>query len=106
MFSKQKMNLLKNKQVKSYISYAIGEVLLIVIGISIAVFINDYVQKQNQTELLQVILSNITNDLETDLQEVDILLNNYERSEPMFSFVLDSLDAGRSMKDCIYCPQV
>jgi hypothetical protein len=106
MFSKQKINLLKSKKVKSYISYAIGEILLIVIGISIAVYINDAVENNNQEKLLNTIFKTISSDLETDLQEVDIILQSYERFEPYFDYVLDSLDVGRSMKDCPNCPNV
>jgi hypothetical protein len=106
MFSKQKIKLLDKSRFKKYLAYAFGEVLLIVIGISIAVFINKRVEQNNRKDLLQTILVNIKNDLETDLREVDILLDNYKRSEPFFDYVLDSLEAGRSMKDCLYCPQV
>jgi len=106
MFSKLKINFLKHNKVKSYLSYAFGEVVLIVIGISIAVFINNYIEQQNQEKLLGTILTNITSDLETDLQEVDIILDNYKQMEPLFDFVLDSLDAGKSIKECPNCPSV
>jgi len=106
MFSKQKINLLTNKKVKSYLSYAIGEIVLIVIGISIAVYINDVVESNNQEKLLSTIFTTISNDLKTDLQEVDIILRNYDQYKPYFDYVLDSLEAGRAMKDCPNCPNV
>lgn len=87
-------------------SYAIGEVLLIVIGISIAVYINDVVEQRNQEKLLNTILNTISSDLNTDIREVDIILDNYERQKSMFDFVLDSLEAGKSMKDCPSCPNI
>jgi len=106
MFSKQKIKLLESSKLKRYLAYAFGEILLIVIGISIAVLINNAVEKNKQEQVLNIILKNISYDLETDLKEVDIVLENYENQESLFSFVLDSLDAGRSIKDCVYCPQV
>jgi len=105
MFSKLKINFLTHNQLKNYLAYAIGEIVLIVIGISIAVFINKYIEQNKQQELLQTILVNIKKDLNTDISEIDVILENYEQSEQLFAFVLDSLDAGRSIKDCIYCPQ-
>lgn len=105
MFSKQKIKLINSNKLKKYLLYALGEIILIVIGISIAVLINNLVEKNKQEKALNTILLIISNDLEADLQEVDIVLKNYEAQESLFSFVLDSLDAGRSMRDCIYCPQ-
>ena len=106
MFSKQKINLLSNKKLKSYLGYATGEILLIVIGISIAVYINDIVERSNQEKLLNTILTNISSDLNTDIREVDIILNIYESQEPLFDFILDSLDMGKTMKDCQTCPNI
>lgn len=106
MFSKLKIDSLKNKKIKSYLSYAIGEVVLIVIGISIAVFINSKVENNKQDRILNTILLNISNDLKADIEEVDIVLKNYEDQEKLFNYVLDSIEAGKSIKNCIYCPQV
>ena len=106
MFSKLKIDSLKNKKIKSYLSYAIGEVVLIVIGISIAVFINGKVENNKQDRILNTILLNISNDLKADIEEVDIVLKNYEDQEKLFNYVLDSIEAGKSIKNCIYCPQV
>jgi hypothetical protein len=106
MFSKQKLNLLNNNKLKKYLFYALGEIILIVVGISIAVFINNKVEKNRQDRILKTILTNISNDISTDLKEIEIILDGYERQEKLFSFVLDSLDAGKSLKECIYCPHV
>ena len=106
MFSKQKIRLLNHHKLKKYLLYALGEIILIVIGISIAVLINNKVEKNKQEQVLQTILINISNDIETDLTEVDIVLDRYEDQEKLFNFILDSLDNGRSIKDCIYCPNV
>jgi hypothetical protein len=106
MFSKQKIRLLNHYKLKKYLLYALGEIVLIVIGISIAVLINNKVEKNRQDRILKTILTNISNDISTDLKEIEIILDGYERQEKLFSFVLDSLDAGKSIKDCIYCPQV
>ncbi len=106
MFFKQKIGFLESSKFKNYIAYALGEVLLIVIGISIAVIINNYVEKNNQQKLLNSIFATIENDINSDLLEVDVILDNYEKMEPLFDFVLDSLDQGNSMKDCLRCPAV
>jgi hypothetical protein len=106
MFSKHKLNVLNNNKLKKYLFYAIGEIVLIVIGISIAVFINNKVKKNKQDRLFKTILVNISNDLETDLEEVDIVLKGYEDQNDLFSYVLDSLETGKSIIKCRYCPNV
>jgi hypothetical protein len=103
MFSKLKMNSLVNQKFRRYLIYAIGEIVLIVIGISIAVIINNRVEEQKQKNLLNSILVNIKNDMELDLNDLKSYYDIYESQEELYKFVLDSLDNGRSIEDCRPC---
>lgn len=103
MFSKLKINSLTNQKFRSYLTYAVGEIILIVIGISIAVFINGLVEDQKQSRLLSTILVNIKNDMELDLKDLQSYYDIYESQENLYEFVLDSLDNGRSIEECRKC---
>lgn len=103
MFSKQKLKLLNSSKMKKYLLYALGEIVLIVIGISIAVFINGLVEEQKQKNLLNSILVNIKNDMELDLNDLKSYYDIYESQEDLYKFVLDSLDNGRSIEECRPC---
>lgn len=70
---------MSNNRITSYILYAIGEIILVVIGILIAVNINnwnaDRQQKRTQTKYLQ----NLKNDLEADWNNMDTTLRFAKR---------------------------
>lgn len=58
-----------------YLSYALGEILLVVIGILIALKINNWNALKNDRRLEAVYLQNIQADLEDQLEAVDVQLN-------------------------------
>jgi len=56
----------KNKTGK-YFKYAIGEIILVVIGILIALQINNWNENNNRSKKEVALLINIKNDLEADI---------------------------------------
>ena len=67
---------MENKTGK-YFKYAIGEIVLVVIGILIALSINNWNEK-NKSNLKEVkILSELLNDLKSNYQELSPIKNNY-----------------------------
>ena len=61
----------------TYLLYAIGEIVLVVIGILLAVNINDWKHAADDSELEIKILKEIKTDLENDLDEIRNELENY-----------------------------
>ncbi|OEJ99904.1 DUF6090 family protein [Roseivirga misakiensis] len=74
----------------SYISYAILEILLVVIGILIAVSINNWNEGRKNKDELNQLLVRVKEDLKTDLTKIDNVLNHYENIKPVFEKVLKS----------------
>ena len=62
---------MENKTGK-YFKYAIGEIVLVVIGILIALQINNWNQGRIEQNKEQTYLSNIKRDLENQLNSIDI----------------------------------
>lgn len=58
--------MLANNKFSKYIFYALGEIILVVIGILIALQINNWNESQKQNQQEQIILKNILKDLEKD----------------------------------------
>ena len=70
-FRKNRQKLLSEGNTGKYIQYAIGEIVLVVIGILIALFINNWSEykKTRATEI--VFLKNIKNDIKLTIEEID-----------------------------------
>ena len=65
-FRKIRQNLLSEGKTGKYLKYAIGEIILVVIGILIALSINNWNQNQKDRELGINYLNRITIDIKKD----------------------------------------
>ena len=60
-----------------YFKYAIGEIVLVVIGILIAVSINSYYNKVQNEEKIKTILTQVQRELLTDMKDAKRIFNTY-----------------------------
>lgn len=76
----------------SYVAYGIGEIILVVIGILIAVSLNNWNEaKKSQKELVNI-YSIVKTDLENDLADIDRVMEFHENTKHLYRKVLnDSL---------------
>jgi len=70
-FRKIRQNLLNEGKTARYLKYAMGEILLVVIGILIALQINNWNQEKNNQHKERVYLKRLVNDLEQQNQLLD-----------------------------------
>ena len=100
----------KNKTGK-YLKYAIGEILLVVIGILIALQINNWNENRNKKNQLDNIYSIVVKNLKTDLINIDKAINFYEDLEIKLDEILttkyptsflDSINETNFL-DCVPC---
>jgi len=80
LFRKLRRNLIALGKFKSYVIYALGEIVLIVIGISIAWKINNLndIRKNNISE--QKIYANLNEELNTNLSSLSGLIDEYPQT--------------------------
>ena len=82
LFRKVRQSLLEENKLKKYFKYAVGEIILVVIGILIALQLNNYNSHLKQLELEQEALKNLKIDFDfnrTELQRcIDALKKNRE----------------------------
>jgi len=69
-FRKIRQNLLMENKTGKYFKYAIGEIVLVVIGILIALQINNFNEQRKDSEKEQVVLKQLKEDYETDLNQL------------------------------------
>lgn len=88
LFSKNREALLSGTGVKKYIAYAIGEIILVVIGILIAVSINSWNEERSNRKYLKNILGIYQQDLITDTTRVGATVRILEEKQKLFKIFL------------------
>lgn len=76
-FRKIRIRLLKENKVGKYLLYAIGEIVLIVIGILIALSINNWNNSRNALKQEAALYIQLIDDLETDKAKLEMLLSEF-----------------------------
>ena len=69
-FRRIRQQLLTENKFSKYLIYAIGEIVLVVIGILIALQINNFNEQRKDSEKEQVVLKQLKEDYETDLNQL------------------------------------
>ncbi|SEQ96796.1 hypothetical protein SAMN05421824_2698 [Hyunsoonleella jejuensis] len=90
-FRKIRKKLLSENKFSKYILYAIGEIILVVIGILIALQINSKKEEINNRIVEQSILNNLKEDFNKNQQEIEVLIfanNKYHRNLNKFIEIL------------------
>ncbi len=83
-FRKIRQRLLSENKISKYLIYAVGEIILVVIGILIAIQLNDYNQEGKERNEEMSFLQNLKDDIELDIQELtlrDSILIGYQSSQ-------------------------
>lgn len=81
----------------SYTLYAIGEILLVVVGILIALQVNNWNEERTMTKIKDQILQDITSDLQADTSQITVLRRNMEVRDRNSEYLLGFL-TGKSEK--------
>ena len=74
-FRSIRQNMIKENRTSKYLLYAIGEIVLVVIGILIALSINNWNQKRIEQDKEHIYITNIKRDLEHQLDSIDVHLS-------------------------------
>ena len=83
-FRRIRQQLLSENKFSKYLLYAIGEIILVVIGILIALQINNWNAQQKEKEALMKTLSIIKNNIEDDILMLDSLKSKREKLIPLY----------------------
>lgn len=77
LFRNIRQNMIKENKTGNYLKYAIGEIVLVVIGILIALQINNWNEKKQNENKITSILEDIQKDLSDDVLDANKVFNNY-----------------------------
>ncbi|SDB31810.1 hypothetical protein SAMN03097699_0677 [Flavobacteriaceae bacterium MAR_2010_188] len=94
-FRRIRQNLLANSKFSKYLLYAIGEIVLVVIGILIALSINNWNEERKEIEQEQTILKQLKTDYQSNLLQLE---NKIEMRRKLIAESLTVLDITSSDK--------
>jgi hypothetical protein len=79
VFRKIRFQLIENENASKYLKYAIGEILLVVIGILIALQINNWNEAKKENNILNEYLVKIKSHTKEDLRQLDSISKGRKR---------------------------
>jgi|GEM_PF-458644 len=101
-FRKIRQKLLSENKFSKYLIYAIGEILLVVIGIIIAVSIGEWRQKVNDRNEVLNYYNNLTDDLQKDKAQLLEMIKVYEKSSVGLIAEMDKMQLDSYNQDSLY----
>ena len=91
-FRQIRQRLITNNRFSKYLLYAIGEILLVVIGILIALQIDNWNEQKKAEERIDILMGEVMEDLDSFISYNDGTLQWYSRKQYLFNLILrDSL---------------
>lgn len=103
IFRKVRHNMIKNKKVTSYILYAIGEIFLVMIGILLALQVNNWNEERQHKLELKNILTTVQYDLETDTLVATQVTRLYDTLQVKSNLIINRQLKKENYKDCLEC---
>ena len=82
-------SLLQQNKTGKYFKYAIGEIVLVVIGILIALSINNWNENKKANTNFKKSLVNVFKDLEVDLNKAQDVISNYNRMNTISNNIIE-----------------
>lgn len=90
----------------NYLKYAFGEIVLVVIGILIALQINNWNEHRKQAKNYIKILKTIRNDMVVDTTNIRAVFKIYDKLEPAFLLSMKDTISKDEYLACTECPQL
>jgi hypothetical protein len=110
-FRKIRQKTLSENKFGKYLTYAIGEIILVVIGIILALQINTWNNERTAKKELKEIYKQIQKDLVSDTLQIDFIVNKYNEKDKRIQNILDKkiklsfydTISSANFKDCAIC---
>lgn len=87
-FKKIRQRLLAVNKFGKYLIYAFGEIVLVVIGILIALSVNNYNENQKQETIITETLRLIHRELSEDIRKVNAAIEYYSHKDTLINFIM------------------
>ena len=101
-FRKIRQKLLSENKFSKYLLYAIGEIVLVVIGILIALQINNWNENRKQQNKLQQNYHEILADLKRERDYANFIINKFEGQRKAYKDYLESFSSTKITRKSMY----
>jgi hypothetical protein len=101
-FRKIRQSHLSEGKTGKYLKYAVGEIILVVIGILIALSINNWNQERIKTKQTVDLLNNMISDLKADITGLNRDIKRYEKSISNGKIILNTENFDSISADSLY----
>ena len=101
-FRNIRQNLLMENKTGKYFKYAIGEIVLVVIGILIALQVNNWNLNRLETKQTKALLNSMILDLESDISNLESDIEFFENDIKKSRIVLNSEEFDQITEDSLY----
>lgn len=98
-----KMKSIKKGNFSRYLGYALGEIILVVIGILIALSIKTCQEEKNEQAQLDGILSTLRNDLVSDTIAINKAIQYYKSRDEISKKIITDQFGVTEYKNCMLC---
>ena len=88
-FRKIRQRLLTDNKLSKYLLYAIGEIVLVVIGILIALQINNWNEENKERQIEQQRYQNILNDIQNDEETIKQMITNLTLKQDLHYYLYE-----------------
>ena len=105
-FRKIRFDLMEKNKTGKYLKYAVGEIILVVIGILIALSINNWNERRKLQNTLKSVYAIIKIDLLTDIKNIDKVLNGDARRDSLFRRVINKEMTKEDYLNCKNCSSI
>ena len=105
-FRKIRQKTLTENKFGKYLTYAIGEIILVVIGILIALSINNWNQERQQKKVLNNIYATIKVDLQQDIVNIDEIVNSSQSIKKDYLAIINKTRKKEDFTKCVNCRYV
>ncbi|MBO6881256.1 MULTISPECIES: hypothetical protein [Winogradskyella] len=82
--------LLTKNKIGKYLLYALGEIILVIVGILIALNLNQRSEQKKAEAKIDAIFEDVLKDLETDISRSTAYIDIYQRKDSLLSLVLNT----------------
>ena len=103
IFRKLRKKFLKENRITNYLLYAIGEIALVMIGILLALQVNNWKEKRQQRQQLNTILKTISNDLVRDTITASAIIKFYEDNQKNSLRIINKEITKDNFDECPSC---